>query len=102
MLSKYLESRVEVDLDNGTMANNKLQLEYYLIESEYGQSCDFCGDKVYGIEIVKKDSDYYAESEFVRNLSNSKESTKGILSILAKNTVTPVELQFVLDDLMAL
>lgn len=101
MLSKYLESRIEVDLDNGSMANNKMQLEYYLIESEYSHSCD-CGDKVYGIEIIKKDSEYHVESEFVRNLSNSKENTKGILSILAKNTVTPIELQFVLDDLMAL
>ena len=102
MLSKYLQSRIEVNLENESIANSKMQLEYYLIESEYTQSCDFCGDKVYGIEIIKKDSDYHAESEFVRNLSNSKENTKGILSILAKNTVTPIELQSVLDDLMAL
>lgn len=102
MLSKYLESRVEVDLNEGSMANSKIQLEYYLIESEYGQRYDFCGDTVYGIEIIKKESDYHAESEIIRNLSSSKENTKGILSILAKNTVTPVELSSVLDDLMAL
>ncbi len=102
MLSKYLQSRIEVDLENGSISNSKMQLEYYLIESENSQRCDFCGDKVYGIEIIKKDSDYHAESEFVRNLSSSKENTKGILSILAKNTVTPIELQSVLDDLMAL
>jgi hypothetical protein len=102
MLSKYLESSVELDLTEGRITNSKIQLEYYLIESEFSQSYDCCGDKVYGIEIVKKESDYHAESEIVRNLSNSKENTKGILSILAKNTVTPLELSSVLDDLMAL
>ncbi|WP_010243206.1 DUF6514 family protein [Acetivibrio cellulolyticus] len=102
MLSKYLESRVELDLAEGTSTNSKIQLEYYLIESEHSQNYDCCGDKVYGIEIIKKESDNHAESEIVRNLSNSKENTKGILSILAKNTVTPIGLSFVLDDLMAL
>jgi hypothetical protein len=100
MLSKYLESKVELDLSEGK--DEKIQLEYYLIESDFPNSYDYSGDKVYGIEIIKKDSEYHAESEIVRNLSNSKESTKGILNILAKNTVTPVELSFVLDDLMAL
>lgn len=102
MLSKYLESKVELDLSEGKDKDGKIQLEYYLIESEFAYSYDCSGDKVYGIEIIKKDSDYHAESEIVRNLSNSKESTKGILNILAKNTVTPIELSFVLDDLMAL
>lgn len=100
MISKYLESKVELDLSEGK--DEKIQLEYYLIESDFANSYDYSGDKVYGIEIIKKDSDYHAESEIVRNLSSSKESTKGILNILAKNTVTPVELSFVLDDLMAL
>ena len=102
MISKYLESKVEVELNEGIKVNGKLQLEYYLIESEHNQGFDCCGDKVYGIEIVKKDNDYYAESEIIRNLSNSKEDTKGILSILAKNTVTPIGLSSVIDDLMAL
>jgi hypothetical protein len=102
MISKYLESKVEVELNEGIKVNGKLQLEYYLIESEHNQGFDCCGDKVYGIEIVKKDNDYYAESEIIRNLSNSKEDTKGILSMLAKNTVTPIGLSSVIDDLMAL
>lgn len=102
MLNKYLESRVELDLTEGMTTSGKIQLEYYLIESERGQSYDFYADKVYGIEIVKKGSDNHAESELVRNFSSSKENTMGMLNILAKNTVTPIELSFVLDDLMAL
>jgi len=93
---------VEVELKEGDSVNGKIQLEYYLIESDYSQSYGCAGDKVYGIEIVKKDNEYYAESEIIRNLSNSKEDTKGILSLLARNTVTPVGLPSVLDDLMAL
>jgi len=102
MLNKYLQSRVEVEINEGSSTSNKMQLEYYLIESDYNQSFDCGGDKVYGIEIVKKDNDYYAESEIIRNLSNSKEDTKGILSLLAKNTVTPIGLSSVIEDLMAL
>ncbi len=102
MLNKYLESRVELDLTEEVATNGKIQLEYYLIESEGGQSYDFKRDKVYGIEIVKKESDNHAESEIVRDFSSSKENTMGMLNILAKNTVTPIELSFVLDDLMAL
>lgn len=102
MVSKYLESRVEIELDEGSNSNGKMQLEYYLIESDHNQGYDCYGDKVYGIEVVKKDSDYYAESELIRNLSNSKEDTRDILNILAKNTVTPVQLSSVIDDLMAL
>ncbi|NLL04697.1 MAG: hypothetical protein GX270_02675 [Clostridiaceae bacterium] len=102
MINKYLQSRIEVDLEDGSIANSKMQLEYYLIESENNRDCGFFCDKVYGIEIVKKDSEHCAESEIIRNLSSSRENTKGILDILAKNTVTPVGVQFVLDDLMAL
>jgi len=102
MLSKYLESRVEVNLNEESLANNRMQLEYYLIESDYSRSYDCCGDKVYGIEIVKKENDYHAESEIIKNLSSNRENTKGILSILAKNTVTPIGLPSILDDLMAL
>ncbi len=102
MLNKYLESRVELDLTEGITSNGRIQLEYYLIESESGQSYSFNEDKVYGIEIVKKESDNHAECEIVRNFSSSKENTMGMLNILAKNTVTPIELSFVLDDLMAL
>ena len=102
MLSKYLESKVEVELNNGSTTNTKMQLEYYLIESEYNHGVDCCGEKLYGIEVVKKDNDQYIESELIKNLSNSREDTKGILNILAKNTVTPIGLSSVIDDLMAL
>jgi len=102
LLSKYLQSKVEVELNEGNSGNGKMQLEYYLIESDYSQGYDCAGDKVYGIEIVKKDNEYYAESEIIRNLSNSKEDTKGILSLLARNTVTPIGLPSVIDDLIAL
>ncbi|WP_010252627.1 DUF6514 family protein [Acetivibrio cellulolyticus] len=102
MISKYLEKRVELDLCELMRTSSKIQLEYYLVESEYDQRYGYREDKAYGVEISKKERDSYAESETVTNLSNSKEKTQGILSILARNTVTPVQLLFVLDELIEL
>lgn len=102
MINKYLERRIELGLNEGLESNSNIQVEYFLVESEpdqiYGYSCD----KVYGVEIIKKERDTHAESEIVRNLYNSRKKALDLLEILADNTVTPIELSFVLDDIMAL
>lgn len=102
MISKYLERRVELYLGEGTQTGGKIQMEYYLVESDNGEIYGNAGDKVYGIEISKKERDNYTESEIIRNLYSNKDKTQDVLRLLAENTVTPVELPAVLDDIMAL
>ncbi len=102
MISKYLERRIELYLSEGIQTGGKIQVEYYLVESENGEIYGNAGDKVYGIEISKKERDNYTESEIIRNLYSNKDKTQDVLRLLAENTVTPVELSAVLDDIMAL
>lgn len=79
----------------------KIQVEYYLVKSDSEGIYGYLGDKVYGIEISKRERDTYAESEIVKNLYNSREKALNVLRVLADNSVTPTGLSFVLDDIMA-
>ncbi|NLD48574.1 MAG: hypothetical protein GX660_15530 [Clostridiaceae bacterium] len=99
MISKYLERRVELKHEEG-ICNDGIELEYYLIESEPKQFEENFGGKVYGIEIVKKAKESSIESKIIRNLSYDRQNTHNMVCYLAENIVTPVELSFVLDDLM--
>lgn len=99
MINKYLERRIELKKEDGLYSDG-IELEYYLIESEPKQFESNFGGKVYGIEIVKKANESSIESEIIRNLSYDRQNTKNMVCYLAENIVTPVELSFVLDDLM--
>lgn len=106
MMSKILEERVELDpsVDVYSELVKPIFLEYYLVESDaHGSEYGLMSSKVYGIEIVKKESDSSnarIESELVRNVSCCRESARMILNKLAINSVTPVGLPFILDDLL--
>jgi hypothetical protein len=98
---KYLEKKVEIfPADNVAELKSNIKLEYYLVESDIGTSGDSDGDKVYGIEIIKKTEEEKLECEMVKNYSFSIDNAKMVLEKLASNTVTPMGLPFVLDDLL--
>ena len=101
MVSKYLEKRVEI-IPDGDMGNTgvPLELEYYLVESDVDMTEDIPEEKTYGIEIVKKTENRNIENEMIRNLCYNKGCAMDILNKLVYNTVTPVELPFVIDDLL--
>ena len=101
MINKFLERRIKIIPDEGDQGLNKpMELEYYLIESEAYEIDDFRIEKVYGVEIVKKDGESQLESNFVRDLSSSRDGVRSILDLLIKNTVTPVGLPFIIEDLL--
>lgn len=101
MISKYLESKIQVNQDEEMKSfDSGIELEYYLIESESDSYEILSGNYVYGIEVVKRNNEKSMESEIIRNLSYCRESTQSILIMLAKNKVTPTELTFILDDLI--
>ncbi|MCX7920688.1 MAG: DUF6514 family protein [Clostridia bacterium] len=103
MLNKYLEKKIEL-LPNENMIGfkNPIELEYYLLESDNSDIDELSGKRVYGIEIVKKVNAMKVEEELVRNFSCCKEDTRQVLDKLANNTVTPVALSFVIDDILGL
>lgn len=101
MISKFLEKKVDLlTKDNELELKNPIYLEYFLVES-HGSHCDGAeGKKAYGIEIVKSDGKGNYESEMVKNIYNCRESTRSLLDKLAENTVTPVCLLEILDDMI--
>ncbi|KNY25453.1 DUF6514 family protein [Pseudobacteroides cellulosolvens] len=101
MIKKYLQRKININADDtNDERNEKMEIEYYLLESDSFGSDAAYGQKVYGIEIIKKTEEDDIESEFVRNLSTSVDSVSSILDKMVKNSVTPVALPFVLDDLI--
>jgi hypothetical protein len=79
---------------------NKLELEYYLLISETEDCENNAILKTYGIEIVKKANGLLSESKGFENVHTDKERMRDIIGIMAENTVTPVSLQDILEDLL--
>ncbi len=103
MVSKYLEKRVELLPDSSLNEFEKpFILEYFLLESEENDYEELKGEKVYGIEIIKFISDTEVERSTVTNLSYNKEFAGNILNKLVYNTVTPVSVPFILDDIIGI
>ncbi|HHW49540.1 MAG TPA: hypothetical protein GXX14_13130 [Clostridiaceae bacterium] len=101
MVSKSLEKIVQLIPDENEMEfKNPMQLEYYLVESESPGDLQTYTDKVFGIEIVKKIGNNEVERKLIRNYSHSRQTTENILKVLAENTVTPVSLPYILDDII--
>lgn len=96
MVYRHLHKKLElgpVECISGK--NGYFELEYYLIENDCPSY-----DKVYGLEILKKDHSNISENERIENLFLCKEKASKIIESLARNTVTPVTLTSILDDII--
>ncbi|MEN6316488.1 MAG: DUF6514 family protein [Clostridiaceae bacterium] len=103
MVSRFLEKKVEIECDEfHQRPNSKLELEYYLLEREGGKSGDNESEKTFGIEILKKNDGVLNETKQYENIFNTREKTKGLVKLLAENTVTPSTLPYILDDLLGM
>ena len=90
-----------VDLKPMLKCEQAVLVEYYITEEE---ECDegYDSSKPYGMEVVKKqkiDGVVYREIKTVRYISDSKRQVESLLSILHRNTVTPITVGDVLEDL---
>ena len=103
MIKKFLEKRVEVEFEGlNQKQGNKLELEYYLLESDYIDIGERDTEKSYGVEIVKKNDGFQNERKHFENIFNTREKTKGFVELLAANTVTPSTLPYILDDMLGM
>jgi len=100
METKYLSRHLKVDGGDAKRRGGSMKLEYYLIEGEVTYIEELAGKKVYGIGVVKKDADNIIEKEVVCNFSCCPETTKAVLGKLADNSVLPVELKYILEDMV--
>jgi hypothetical protein len=103
MICKYLEGKIElIPEESGKEPVIPMELEYYLVESENMEGDELEGLRVYGVEIVKKAKGNSVERKSVRNLSCSRDGVRLLLHKLIANTVTPVGLPFILDDMLGI
>ena len=100
MTNIYLENRLVLeDTENKTMVA-PIELEYYLVESEFSSLDGPAGIKIYGIGIIKKTNDKHSEGEMIVDFSSSIHQTREVLGKLAGNSVTPVALKSILEDMI--
>lgn len=100
MISKFLEKRIELIPQEITEdLGNPLELEYYLVEYDSKEECNEI-QKGYGIEIIKKNNGKVTESILIRNVYATREKSESLIKKLFVNSVTPVSLPYVLDDLI--
>ncbi|MEG6611745.1 DUF6514 family protein [Pseudoclostridium thermosuccinogenes] len=101
MINRRLEKSLELSMNDGLSGDcASIKLEYYILENEISDMDELTGKIAYGIEIVKKVDGKNDEVSTVKNLSCCKESVIRILDKLACNTVTPVGMPYVLDDML--
>jgi len=100
MLNKRLENKITLDKNSYFFLENPITLEYYIYEREVDSGDDLAGRKVYGIGISKTIDNRHYEENVVYNFSCSFDETKNVVNMLAKNTVTPVELVPVLENIL--
>lgn len=101
MVCKYLEKRIEVLQEEiNSMTGNVLELEYYLVESDFKEEESSEMIKGYGIEIIKKENGVFQESIIVKNIYCLRDNSESLVRKLLENTVTPVSLPYILDDLI--
>ena len=101
-LTKTLEGTAVVEFEELTESsiNNRMDLEYYMLEVE---SCyQEVKKPIYGIEITKTQVDNLnildTEIEQIRDISTDREEVRNILQKLVKNKVTPVGLFNIIED----
>lgn len=101
MISKFLEKRIEIIPQEITEEpGNPLELEYYLVECDSMEEECSEAQKGYGIEIIKKDNGKVLESILINNIYTKREKSESLIRKLFINSVTPVSLPYVLDDLL--
>jgi len=99
MQGKRLVKKVdylEPEIVNNTRTS--FQLEYYVTESRLSVEPDIGDTTVYGIEIVKTSDSKICENIVFNNVFCSRESAEGFADLIARNTVTPVSLEYIIQD----
>ncbi len=90
-----------IDLKPQLKCEQSVLVEYYITESEKNDE-EYDPKKPFGLEVVKKqrvDGIIYREIKSVKNISCDLEQIEGLLSILHRNSVTPITVGDILEDL---
>lgn len=90
-----------IDLKPKLKCEQSVLVEYYIITGDETDE-NYDEKKPFGIEVMKKqtiDGVIYREIKSVNNISCDAEQVENLLSILKRNSVTPITVGDVLEDL---
>ncbi|QUI21997.1 hypothetical protein HZI73_06640 [Vallitalea pronyensis] len=82
-----------------TEDNHYLNLEYYLVETNYVEQGT--SNTAYGIEIMKEFNGE-VETDIVQKITSHKDEAMQIMDKLIANTVTPMSMVIAIDELCSL
>lgn len=103
MICKFFEKHVVVEgSEYGQKIMNKMELDYYLLESGYDDTDMQEIQKAFGVEIIKKQIDRPDERKQYENIFTNRDKAKNLIELLAEQTVTPSTLSYILDDLLGM
>ena len=88
MIAKKLVKEVNVNNSVDSESGN-FSLKYYLTNTE---------NNIYGIEIEKNQNDLANEVRCLNDILQTKEQTVQLLEQLARNQVTPITFDYVIED----
>ncbi len=99
---RYLIKTVNVDSVEGEYEG--FSLDYYLLEKEVCIESK-CINR-FGVEIYKRarraDGTAYAEYRKIFDLFQTAEEAMEVLELMARNTVTPISMKDILEDLLGI
>lgn len=90
-----------IDLKPKLKCEQAVLVEYYMTEEEESDE-NYDEKKPYGIEVIKKqliDGVTYREIKTVNGISCDVQKINDLLAILSRNSVTPITVGDVLEDL---
>lgn len=89
----------EIQLDEQILRENNI---YHNMELEYYKIKNNNENKMYGIEIVKREyinNEIQEENKYIKELTKSEETVENLLEKLKKNIVTPTSLEYIITDM---
>lgn len=93
-----------VDLKPQMKSEQSVVVEYFRTEEEEFDD-NYNQKRPFGIEVIKKqeiDGIVYRETKAVKHIGNSTDKVDRLLKLLCKNSVTPICVGDVLEDLNAI
>ncbi len=100
MTNIYLENRLLLENGEEAELDCPFELEYYLVESDIAAQDGPGAKKIYGIGIIKKTKEECSEGKLIADFSCSIVRTKEVINKLISNSVTPIALHYVLEDII--
>lgn len=100
-MKKRCQEKVVLVTEDETRLKLKepIVLEYYLVDRIIEDE-DIKKKRTYGVEIVKKIGNRCVEKELIHNITCDRKKAVELLNKCAENTVTPIGIRYIVDDMI--